>query len=70
MKLNRRVIGQNNYWAQFKMVAVNPKTGMFLHLSGSGETRDRDYAWVGTRTQFGNISLRTTLNYELETAQE
>lgn len=32
--------------------AILKKTGEFLHLSGSGFTRDINWAWTGTLNQF------------------
>jgi len=29
----------------------NPRTGRYLHLSGSGETKGTAHAWAGTRDQ-------------------
>ena len=62
--------GLTNYHAQFKVVAVNPLTGTFLHMAGSGETRERAYAWIGTRTQFDNLDQSITVNYKLISALE
>jgi len=62
--------GLTNYHAQFKVVAVNPLTGAFLHMSGAGETRERAYAWVGTRNQFDSLSKTISVDYGLHSAFE
>ena len=62
--------GLTNHHAQFKVVAVHPLTGMYLHMSGSGETRERTYAWVGTRNQFDNLRQTTDVEYELHSVLE
>jgi len=36
----------------------NPATGAWLHLSGSGETRDRALSWSGTRKQAETLADR------------
>jgi hypothetical protein len=36
----------------------NEATGAWLHLSGSGETRDRAQSWAGTRDQAANLRKR------------
>lgn len=58
-----------NHLAQFKVVAVNPITQAFLHMSGTGETHKRAYAWSGQRSQFDKLSKTLDVNYELQSAQ-
>lgn len=64
--------GLTNYHAQFKVVALNPLTMSYLHLSGTSETRDRNYAWAGTKTQFAKLqkAMSITVDYKLISAQE
>ena len=61
--------GLTNYQAQFKVVAVNPLTSNYLHMSGSGETSIRDHAWVGQQRQFENMAKTLDVDYELQSAQ-
>jgi len=61
--------GRSNYLAQFKMVAFNPLTSKFLHMSGEGETSERAYAWSGQRSQFDNMKKTLDADYELQSAQ-
>ena len=62
--------GLTNYQAQFKVVAVNPLTSNYLHMSGSGETSIRDHAWVGTRNQFANLQGSLDVDYDLQSSTE
>lgn len=57
--------GSSNYYAQFKVVAVDPNTEAFLHLSGTGETYERSYAWVGSRRQFDRLKPSLDKKYNL-----
>ena len=61
--------GRSNWFAQFKVVAFNPITGAFLHMSGAGETHERAYAWAGQRKQFDNMKKTLDVDYELQSAQ-
>lgn len=38
----------------------NPATGLWLHLSGHGETADINYSWRGTRDQAATLRQRAT----------
>ena len=61
--------GRSNYLAQFKVVAINPITGAYLHMSGAGETHERVYAWSGQRSQFDKLRETLDVEYDLEPAQ-
>lgn len=61
--------GRSNWFAQFKMVAFNPITSKYLHMSGTGETSERAYAWSGQRNQFDNMKKTLDVDYELQSAQ-
>ena len=37
----------------------NAQTGRYLHLSGSGETRDETYSWLGYKYQANNLRIET-----------
>ena len=62
--------GRSNWFAQFKVVAFNPVTMKYLHMSGAGETTERAFAWVGQRKQFDKLSETLDVKYELESAQD
>lgn len=55
--------------AKYLVNARNEQTGMYLHMSGMGETKNKEYAWVGTKEQYkkmpkppGKIYLLVTSN--------
>jgi hypothetical protein len=35
---------------------INPSTGMYLHLSGRGEVKGTEHAWLGYRYQADTMS--------------
>ena len=61
--------GRSNWYAQFKMVAFNPLTSKFLHMSGEGETSERVFAWSGQQRQFDNMAKTLDVEYDLQPAQ-
>ena len=61
--------GRSNWFAQFKVVAFNPTTSKYLHMSGDGETSERTFAWVGQQRQFENMAKTLDVEYELQPAQ-
>lgn len=61
--------GRSNWFAQFKVVAVNPITSKYLHMSGVGETSERAFAWVGQQRQFENMAKMLDVEYDLQSAQ-
>ncbi len=62
--------GSSAFYTQIKVLAVNPSTGAFLHMSGSGETNNQNYAWAGTRIQFDKLSATLDVEYNLQSASE
>lgn len=45
------------YHALRRWNAFCPKTGKYLHMSGTGVTDKPMAAWVGSRLQFNNLKL-------------
>ena len=43
----------------------NAQTRRYLHLSGSGETKDEAYSWLGYKYQANNLRIQTLKRGEL-----
>lgn len=58
--LNRSPLsdGLSQSKAAKKFYLRDRNTGAFLHLSGTGATKDTDYAWAGTLTQAACLQSR------------
>lgn len=59
-----------NHNAKSKIVAFNPLTLAWLNITGTGETANRTFSWVGTPKQFENIRKKegVTAKYDLVSA--
>lgn len=50
-KTNKAVVSRDNRYLGVRHVMYCPETRMYLHMSCSGETPDRMWAWSGTPRQ-------------------
>lgn len=62
--------GLSRHQSQFKFVALNPVTKLYLHMSGESETDNKDHRWIGFRKQFKALGVVTgdDNEYELQPA--
>ncbi len=60
------VKNNNGYMPHPRFTATNPATRKFLHIGGKTETKDRDYAWTGTRDQYDNLRQSLDADYVLD----
>lgn len=62
--------GLGRYLSEYKIIAFNPETKMYLHMSGKGEIKERTFAWVGFQQQFKNLNSGHLNQYDLHSVTE